>query len=392
MSGLTESYLRDHVWPRFSRVLSRETVYLANHSLGRPLDRMADDLAEFARLWSSELDEAWTVWIAASNRFTDLLETLIGATPGTIAQRASAGQGLRSILNSFPQTRPIRVVTTTAEFDSIDTVLRAYAEAGRAVVEWVPLASTGHVPVAEPDEILKYVERGADLVVVSHVYFGTGHIFPDIRAFNRRCKNLGALVLNDLYHSVGAMPVDVTDLSCDFAIGGSYKYLRGGPGAGWLYVSPDVLKSGRSTLDVGWFGKSDTFDYTRSVALARKPGIAGWAESTPPVVATYQALSGLEFTMELGADAIRSYSLERQAMMRDILRYRGVPAIEPEDPDTFGAFSLVKSADPKTVCSIAAMAGLTVDSRGPYIRLCPDILNSVTDFEQAAKVLKASMA
>ena len=389
---LTEGGLREHVWPRFSRTLARPGVYLANHSLGRPLDRVSDDVAEFAGLWYGEMDQAWDAWQAEQARFTANVEGLIGAAPGTVTQRTSAGQGLRAVLNSFPFETPIKVVTTRGEFDSIDFILRSYAEAGRAQVDWVDLSTPFRVPMVDPGALLAKVSGDTDLVVVSHVFFGTGHVFPNLSEFVAACRGRGAFVLIDLYHSAGALPVDISSLAADFAVGGSYKYLRGGPGATWLYVAPSILDSRRATLDTGWFAKADTFDYRRGDAASRQPGIGGWAESTPPVIATYQARSGLEFTLELGVDRIRAYSLERQALLRSILKDAGVPVFEPSDPTKFGAFSLVPSEDANQVCARAAVQGLTADARGRLIRLCPDILNTEAEFETAARILSGCLS
>jgi len=388
---LTEAGLREHVWPRFSRTLMRPGVYLANHSLGRPLDRMGEDLAEFAATWYQRMDEVWSVWQREQTRFTAGIERLVGAAPGTVTQRASAGQALRSVLNSFPVDRAIRVVTTDAEFDSLDFILRAYEGAGRAAVEWVESCRSGEVPLVDTSRVLERVRAGVDLVVVSLVTFGTGQVLSGVAELTGACRRAGALLLLDVYHAAGALPLDLAGLGVDFAVGGSYKYTRGGPGAAWLYVSPEVVGTGRATLDTGWFAKAETFDYRRGEAISRQAGIGGWAESTPPVVATYQARSGLEFTLEVGVDRLRAYSLERQARLREALRSAGVPVFEPSEPLGYGAFSLVPCEGAKAVCERAAARGLTVDSRGQFIRLCPDVLNSAEEFEEAARVLRSCL-
>ncbi|MHB8636030.1 MAG: aminotransferase class V-fold PLP-dependent enzyme [Fimbriimonadaceae bacterium] len=388
---LSESALREHVWPLFSASLARPGIYLANHSLGRPLDRMAVDVAEFCSLWYEDMDQAWDAWQSEQLRFTTLVERLIGAAPGTVTQRASAGQGLRAVLNSFHAGRSVQVVTTAGEFDSIDFILRAYVQAGRASVKWVDLAADGVVGRVDPKAILAAVSAETDLVVVSHVLFGTGHIFPNLRDFIAACRGRGAAVLVDLYHSAGVLPIDVSHLGAAFAVGGSYKYLRGGPGAAWLYIAPEVLDSGCSTVDTGWFAKAETFDYRRGDAIRRRPGIGGWAESTPPVIATYQARSGVTFTLEVGVERVRAYSLERQGLLRSILKEAGLPVFEPDPPEAFGAFSLLRSDDAKQVCEKAAAKGVTVDCRGQMIRVCPDILNHAEEFENAAQIVGECM-
>jgi kynureninase len=135
---LQEAELRRHIDPLFARVL-RETsghVYLANHSLGRPLDRTAADVEEGLSLWYSSLDQAWTNWQSEMLLFRSRVAALINA-PGAqcIVPKTSAGQGLRAVLNCYDA--PLRVITTRNEFHSIDRILEAYAARGRIALTWV---------------------------------------------------------------------------------------------------------------------------------------------------------------------------------------------------------------------------------------------------------------
>src|ERR671918_236034 len=122
---LDEGWLREHIWPRFARVLERKHIYLANHSLGRPPDRMADDVRAALDAWYRDLDGAWEAWLQAREKFRSLTATLVGSPRADcIIPKTSAGQGLRAVLNSFT-TRP-KVVTSDGEFDSLDFILRVY--------------------------------------------------------------------------------------------------------------------------------------------------------------------------------------------------------------------------------------------------------------------------
>src|SRR5712671_4504942 len=99
---LSESWLRQNVWPRFSRVLARDGVYLANHSLGRPPDRMAEDVRTALDAWYRDLDGAWNSWLQAREKYRALTARLVNAPgPDSIVPKTSAGQGLRAVLNSF---------------------------------------------------------------------------------------------------------------------------------------------------------------------------------------------------------------------------------------------------------------------------------------------------
>lgn len=135
---LQEEALRRHIDPLFSRVLQEAggRIYLANHSLGRPLDRMAEDVQEGLAFWYAEIDRAWTEWLTEMAMFRSRVATLIHAQgPHCIVPKASAGQGLRAVLNCHDEQ--LRVIATRNEFSSIDLILKAYAARGRIRIDWV---------------------------------------------------------------------------------------------------------------------------------------------------------------------------------------------------------------------------------------------------------------
>src|SRR5256885_631205 len=298
MSGppLNEAWLKQHVWPRFSRVLQRNEIYLANHSLGRPPDRVAEDVQAALDAWYRDMDGAWNLWLEGRERFRSLVAQLVGApSADCIVPKTSAGQGLRAVLNSF-DGKP-RVLASDAEFDSLDFILRVYREKGRISIKTLPFDKFDFEP--------------CELVVLSTVAFRSGKVFDTLEKTIRQAHAGRSLVLLDVYHHAGVLPLDLAALDADFAVGGSYKYLRGGPGACWLYVHPrhHALRS----LDTGWFAKKDIFAYQRPNPPQFAAGGDGWLESTPPVLQPFQALAGLEITLELGVERLRAYNLEQKS-------------------------------------------------------------------------------
>src|SRR5438552_12474254 len=140
-----EAWLQANVWPRFSRVLRNEEIYLANHSLGRPPDRMADDVRAALDAWYRDLGDAWDYWTERRDHWRALTARLVGApTFDSIVPKTAAGQGLRAVLNALGG-KP-RVPTTDGEFDSIDFILRAYREKGRIVLKVLPFEKFRLVP------------------------------------------------------------------------------------------------------------------------------------------------------------------------------------------------------------------------------------------------------
>jgi kynureninase len=374
---LTEEGLRQHVAPLFSRVLeaNRNRAYFANHSLGRPLDATADDLAQAMSLWQTKLGDAWDEWLAEIGAYRSRLAQLLGAPRvDCVVPKTSAGQGLRAILNTYDGVP--RVVATRGEFDSIDLILRQYAQRGRIALQFVEARDSGLFDAAD---LLEAVKR-ADLVVISQVMFHTGQVLSELPALIAAAHAGGARVLLDVYHSLGVFPVDVMALDADFAIGASYKYLRGGPGAGYLYLHPRHLDGSLSTLDVGWFAKKDHFAYERPDPPLFGEGGDAFLESTPPVMTCYQARAGQIFTQAICVQRVRDYSLAQQRQLVSSLAERGVRATGGSTD--YGAFVVVDckgdGAPRAARHAVEAMAarGVIADSRAHRIRLCPDVLTT----------------
>jgi kynureninase len=357
---LDEAWLRKEIYPRFSRVLARNEIYLANHSLGRPPDRMAEDVRAALDAWYHDMDGAWALWLEGRERFRALTGKLVGAPKNLIIPKTSAGQGLRAVLNSF--SRKPRVLTSDGEFDSLDFILRVYRQQGRIELKILPWRDL------EP--------KDADLVVLSTVMFRTGEVVKHLPKLIHEAHAAGALVLLDVYHHAGAIPLDLIALEADFAVGGSYKYTRGGPGACWLYVRAGLVDTLR-TPDTGWFAKKDMFTYARPEPPEFGPSGDAWLESTPPVLAPIQALAGLELTLELGVERIRIVNLAQKALLASLLPVDGAGK-------DHGAFVTLKHPGAQVISSKLRERGVKTDARGDYLRICPDFLNSRAELEKAA--------
>ena len=375
---LTARLIAERVRPLFSRTLAPgQPIYLANHSLGRPPDRMAEDIAAALEAWYLDLGEAWEPWLAAREKFRALTARLVGA-PGAdaIVPKTAAAQGLRAVLNAHDGR--VRVVASDAEFDSLDFVLRVYRERGRIDLVLVP---------PRADAILGALAKRTDLLVVSTVFFRSGEILADLGAIVQQAHAAGARVLLDVYHHAGVLPLDLAALDADFAVGGSYKYTRGGPGACWLYVHP--RHHGLRTLDTGWFAKEAPFAYARPEPPRFAAGGDAWLESTPPVLACVQALAGLEFTLDVGVARLRAYHLAQKARFAALLEERGVRVIGAGADH--GAFLTVVHPEAPRLARELHARGVKTDARGDRLRLCADLLNTDEELASAAAALAASV-
>jgi kynureninase len=380
--ALTEDALRRHIYPLFSRTLAAPCIYLANHSLGRPLDQTEDDLREGFHYWQSKLHEAWTPWQEEEQQHRTRIAQLIGAPrPDCIVPKVSAGQGLRTVLNALPSTP--RILTTTSEFDSVDVILKQYAALGRIHLETV----TCHAPDGSIDlcKLFEAVPKGVDLVIVSQVLFTTGQILSGLDRLADVCHSSGARLLVDAYHAIGVFPVNVAATRADFAIGGSYKYLRGGPGAAFLYISPAALESNLQPIDIGWFAKERPFLYERPNPPRFAAGGDAFLESTPPVLTYYQARAGQQLTLALGVDRIRAYNLDRLSRLKHYLAEAGITADGADDQH--GAFLTIEHPQAASLADKLEHHGITTDARDRYLRLSPDYLTTDKQMREAAKVV-----
>ena len=382
---LTEALLARYVFPLFSRVLRSSDIYLANHSLGRPLDQMPQDVAEAVALWPEKMGNAWDGWLAERESYRERIARLIGARqPGCVVPKTSAGQGLRAVLNALPG-KP-HIVSTRGEFDSVDVILKQYASLDRISIHWVDPDENGYFRLRD---LLDAVAAGPSLVVVSQVFFMTGQMLAGLDELAAACHASGARLLVDVYHSVGVVPMDVHTADIDFLIGGCYKYLRGGPGTAFLYVAPRVLESGLQPVDTGWFAKEDPFLYERPDPPRFAPGGDAFLESTPPVLTYYQARAGQQFTLGVGVDRLRAYSVDRLTRLKRYLEAAGINA-GGGDPE-HGAFLTVRDPRASELAAQLAGRGIHADARNGHLRLSPDCLTRDDELRRASKVI-ASVA
>ena len=379
---LTEEKLQRHIAPLFSRhkLAYGERIYLANHSLGRPLDATEDDLREGVGLWYAELGGAWDRWMEEVDAYRARIAALIGATRSdSIVPKASAGQGLRAALNTFDAVP--RIVATRGEFDSLDVILREYAHRERVDLTLVEPRDDGRF---RTDDIVTAIGERIDLVVISEVMFNSGQRLMDVRRIVDATHSAGGKLFLDVYHSVGVFRVDVAAFDVDFAVGGSYKYLRGGPGACYLYVAPRHLDSNLRTLDIGWFAKEAPFSYERPDPPRFAAGGDAWLESTPPVVTFYQARAGQLFTKAIGVERLRAYSLESQRRLVEMFAARDVEVVGAREDH--GAFVVATHPRAVEIAQSLRDRGIVVDARGSYLRFCPDVLTTEDELVRAAEL------
>jgi len=310
--------MRDLVDYRSEFPILEHTTYLINHSLAAMPAKAEDRLAEYARMWKERGIRSWGEgWWTMPMTVGDQIGRIIGGVPGTTVMHQNVAVAEAVVLSSFfpiDATRN-RIVYERGNFPSVRYLYQA--QPGLEVV------------VCEDDgAIVDAIDERTLLVPISHVLFKTGEI-QEIEPIIRRAHEVGAHVILDCYQSAGIVPFDVTALDVDFAVGGSVKWLNGGPGNGWLYVRPDLAERLEPTF-TGWQAHERPFGFEEEMDYA--PGAARFLTGTPNVPALYAATAGYDLIEEVGVDRIRENSLRQTQLLIDLADGAGFEVRSPRSP------------------------------------------------------------
>jgi kynureninase len=314
-------------------------AYLDGNSLGRPLKATADLMDEFIReQWAGRLIRGWTdAWLDWPMRLGDRLGTVaLGAVPGQMVIADSTTVLLYKLARAAADGRPGRntVVLDTDNFPTDRYVLEAIAAERGLHLEWItPDPDAG----VTPEQVAAVVDGDTALVLFSHVAYRSGFI-ADAPAITRIAHDAGALVLWDLCHSAGSVPVELDAWGADLAVGCTYKYLNGGPGApAFAYLRRDLQDELRQPI-WGWMGHRASFEMGPRHEFA--PGIRALLSGTPPILAMVPLQANVDMLAEAGIEAVRAKSRQLTAYVLELadewLAPLGVEVAGPRDADRRG--------------------------------------------------------
>jgi kynureninase len=358
-------------------------VYLDGNSLGRPPRAARERIADVVDAqWGGRLIRGWyEEWLELPVRVGDLLGSLVGAAPGQVVVADSTTVCLFKLASAaldLDRTRT-EILVQRDEFPTDRYVLESLAATRELELRWLESD-----PVEGPtaDDVAAVLTHRTALVVLSHVNYRSASIAP-LTAITDLVHDAGGLVLWDLCHSAGVLPVGLDAASVDLAVGCTYKYLNGGPGApAFLYVS-ERLQPRLSQPVWGWFGRRDQFLMEQGYEPA--PGISSWLSGTPGVLGLAAVEEGARLTAEAGIPAIH-------AKARDITEYAialhderlvplGFVLGSPRDPERRGSHVSVRRPDAPGLCLRLAEAGVLTDFRMPdTIRLgCSPLTTSYAE-------------
>ena len=361
-----------------------KTVYLISHSLGAmPRDTTAQ-LAEYAEMWATRGVRAWAEgWWDMPVTVGNEVAAIIGAEQDSVVMHQNVSICQSLILSCLePTSKRNKIVYSELNFPSVMYVYEAHARDGKLRIETVP--SDDGITI-KLERFLEAIDEETLLVPFSHVLFKSGFL-QNAKAITARAHEVGAMVVLDAYQSAGTVPFSVKDLNVDFATGGSVKWLCGGPGAGYLYVRPD-LQDKLEPKTTGWMAHEDPFAFDTKLRYAS--GIRRFLHGSPAIPALYAARSGYRIINEIGLDAIRRKSIRQTTRLISLAEEAGFKVTSPRDASDRGGTITVGHDDASAITRELIRREFIVDYRpGAGIRISPHFYNNNEEMELVISEMK----
>jgi kynureninase len=361
-----------------------KTVYLISHSLGAMPKGTYDRLHEFADIWATRGVRAWAEgWWDMPVTVGNEVARIIGAEPGTVVMHQNVSICQSLILSCLePTPKRNKIVYSELNFPSVMYVYEAHARDGKLRIETVK--SDDGITVSL-DRFLEAIDEETLLVPFSHVLFKSGFL-QNAKAITERAHEVGAIVVLDAYQSAGTVPFSVKELGVDFATGGSVKWLCGGPGAGYLYVRPD-LQNKLEPKTTGWMAHEHPFAFETELHYA--PNITRFLHGSPAIPALYAAQSGYKIINEIGLDRIREKSVRQTTRLIALAEEAGFKVTSPKNSADRGGTITVGHEEAAALTTELIRREFIVDYRpGAGVRISPHFYTKDEELELVINEMK----
>ncbi len=357
-----------------------QTVYMISNSLGAMPRGAAEALQEYADCWATRGVRAWEEgWWEMAVELGSELAPILGVKKGTISMHPNVTLAQAIVLSCFHFVgEKKKLVTTEMNFPSL---LYLYQQSlpEQASLEIVQSEDGVTVPT---ERMLDVIDEETLIVSFSHVLYKTAYI-QDVESITKRAHEVGALVLLDVYQSAGTIPLQLKAWGVDFAVGGTLKWLCGGPGGAFLYVRPDLLPVLKPRI-TGWLAHTDPFDFDPGPIRYREDAFR-FLNGTPHIPCLYAAKSGIEIINTIGTAAIRKKSIHQTTLLIELAKEYDFPVRTPDRPNERGGTVAIDVPHAKAVCEELLRRNFQVDYRpGVGIRLSPHFY---TDDDELALIL-----
>jgi len=369
-------------------ILSKST-YLISNSLGAMPEEAERDLAEYARAWTTRGVRAWAEsWWGMAREVGDLIGSLCGAPPDTVSMHQNVTIAEAIVVSAFDWSGPRNgIVYSTMNFPSVRYLYDRFARSLGGRITEVESPDGVTVPT---EAMLAAIDERTLLVPISHVLFQSSYV-QDAKAICAKAKAVGAHVVLDAYQSLGTVPVDVQALGCSFLVGGTLKWLCGGPGAAFLYVRED-LRDALSPRMTGWMAHPTPFAF-EAPPMRYTSGSYRWMNGTPNVPALYACRAGPKIVKEAGVDAIRAKSVRQTARLVAAAQREGWSVKAPLDPARRGGTVALDVPHAAAVKHELLRREVIVDYRpGAGVRVSPHFYTSDDECDRVVDEIRDILA
>ena len=374
--------------------LPENTIYLDGNSLGALPTRVKQRVqAVTEQQWGEDLISSWNThdWVSLPQRVGDKIAPIIGANPGDVICCDSISVNLFKLLSAAVQFNTSRQRNKIiSSRDNFPTDL--YIAQG---LQGLLGSDKCHFVDVEEEQLLNQIDDSVAIVLVTEVNFRSGKRL-DIAALTRKAHQHGALIVVDLAHSAGVMPIHLNDWQVDMAVGCTYKYLNGGPGApAFVYVNR-ALQGRLQQPIAGWFGHRSPFEF--SPHYAADTGIKQFLAGTPSVISMAAVDAALELFADLDLQSVRTKSLQLGSLFDELIAQHGLQdklqRLSPTEPEQRGSQLSYAFDYAYELCQALIDRGVIADFRAPnYIRFgFAPLYNSFEDIWHAVQAINDVIA
>jgi len=358
----------------------QSTTYLINNSLGAMPGAVAERMKDYADIWATRGVRAWAEeWWKMPVAVGDEVAPLLGAPQGSVSMHTNVSIATAVFLSCLDAKGPRKkIVTTELQFPTVQYVLEGWASERDVEIVVVP-APNGIG--CDQQQILDAIDEHTLAVSVSHVEFRSAYI-NDAEAIARRCRDVGARLLLDVFQSAGVVPIHAQEWGVDAVVGGCLKFLCGGPGNVFFYVDPAIAPEMTPKL-TGWMAHPAPFAF-ESMPMRHREDAYRYLNGTPQIACLYAASPGLAIHNEIGIDAIREKSVRMTTLLYEGAREKGWTVTCPEDPTLRGSTVAIDAPHGELVAAELNARDIVVDYRpGAGIRVAPHFYTTEDEVRSA---------
>lgn len=353
-----------------------DTLYMNSNSMGAMPRQAAAALQQYAADWAREGVEAWDGWFDVVRDTADGAARFLGAPAGQTILNQNVAYFQAAIASCLDFRARPKVVVEALQFPNVLYVWERHRDLGAELV-LVPSDDGMTVPT---ERILESIDERTAIVPVSHGIYVSGAL-QDITAITRRAHEVGALVMIDVYQTAGAVPIDVAEWDADIVVGGSHKWLCGGPGTAFMWMKPELRARLQPRL-VGWMGHASPFAFEPPpirFADDHRRFLAG----TPSIPAYYAARAAYENLHAIGLPTIRAHNLALSQIIIDRALAAGLTVHSPVDHAQRTGFVAVDFPGSEAACKQLIAERVKLDWRPNCgLRLGPHFYNTEAEVER----------